>query len=275
MNKQKALAVLLFLSGVLFTSCEVEDKVIIINKEQLHHVWNLKKIVHKESGDTLIPPEFKISFLENNEFTVFTHFNYGKGEYFADDNKLQVHNVNLVERKPNQMFDGLVLNNLEGAFWIEGNKLIIFSDNDYDLEFHKSNTIDYYQGNLSRFLTDSIETNRYYTEEIFSEEYSAIYGKWFLYSVTCLHNDKNYFKPHFNFLEIKRNGIFGMADDFNLKYYGKVRILSRPYIWQFTMDKNSIQIDDYRQEYLEYLNQDSLILNFWPCRYYFKKVRPE
>ncbi len=173
------------------------------------------------------------------------------------------------------MFDGLFINNLGGSFWIQGNKLIIFSDNDYDLEFHKSNTIDYYQGNLSRLLTDSIETNRYYEEEIFSKEYSAIYGKWFLYSVKCPYNETGYFNPHFNFLEIKRNGIFGMADDFNLKYYGKVRILSRPYIWQFTADKNSIQIDDYRQEYLEYLNQDSLILNFWPCLYYFKKVRPE
>ena len=52
MNKHTALAVLLFLCGVLFTSCEVEENIITINKEQLHHVWNLKKIVSDPDHDS-------------------------------------------------------------------------------------------------------------------------------------------------------------------------------------------------------------------------------
>ncbi len=229
--KKPTLLFSIFFLFILVFSCEQEDEHVDI--EQLTGIWELDKIINKKTRDTLKAPDVKISFQKNGCVTLFTSFNYGQGEYTISGSKVHLPIKNLSDRKYDELMDVIIINNLSGWYSINGISLKIFSDSQFDLEFYRSNLVDSYQCDLTKLLIDSIETNRYYSDTIINPDFSAIYGKWFLqrmhhgWSGTSL-------APAYDFLEIKKNGIYGVVKDFELIEYGRITT-GRTY-------KNSLEI---------------------------------
>jgi len=203
-------------------SCE-KEQVENIDIHKLTGVWKLDKFVDK-NNDILIAPNIQISFLENYCLTVFTNYNYGQGEFSVNGNKVTVRNLALTDREYDLENDNNFINNLNGLYFINGDTLRILSDNDLNMVFHKTQIIDPYQCDLSTLLIDTINSNKYYSEDVLDAGHSSIYGKWFVYEVV---GDWGEVAPVFDFLEFKRNGIYGRSEDFNLLEYGKIRIVDK------------------------------------------------
>lgn len=213
--------ILFFLSG-LFYSCRKETVDLDINK--LVAVWKLHEFIDKNNNN-LVPPDIQISFTENNCVTVFTTSNYGKGKFYQNGNNITVDELTLSDRKFDSDNDNKFVNNLSGSYSITGDTLRILSVNGYDIVLLKTQITDTYQCDLSTQLTNRIDNNQYYSEDIFQPEYSAIYGKWFLSLVYGGWGGGG--APRFDFLEVKKNGIYGICKGFELVEYGKIEITKK------------------------------------------------
>ena len=216
--KKPTLLFSIFFLFILVFSCEQEDEYVAI--EQLTGVWELDKIINKKTGDTLKTPDVKISFQKNGCVTLFTSFNYGQGEYTISGSKVHVPVIKLTDRDFDDLTDGLIPHNLSGWYSTNGISLKVFSEHRFDLEFYKSNLVDSYGCDLTKLLIDSIETNLYYSDTIINSDFSAIYGKWFLQQLEGGYGDS--YEPAYDFLEIKKNGIYGIVKDFELIEYGRI-----------------------------------------------------
>lgn len=211
--------ILFFLSG-LFHSCRKETVDLDINK--LVAVWKLHEFIDKNNNN-LVPPDIQISFTENNCVTVFTTSNYGKGKFYQNRNNITVNELTLTDRKFDSDNDNKFVNNLSGSYSITGDTLRILSVNGYDIVLLKTQITDIYQCDMSAQLTNRINSNQYYSEDIFQPEYSAIYGKWFL-SLEYGGWSGGAEAPRFDFLEVKKNGIYGICKGFELVEYGKIEM---------------------------------------------------
>jgi hypothetical protein len=200
--------------------CKEEEDNLDINK--LVAVWELDKFIDKNNNNLNVP-KIQISFLKNNCVTVFTRYNFGQGEFSIKGNKVTIHNLTLSTRQYDLENDNRFVSNLTGDYMINGDTLRIISDNDFDMVLYKTQIVDPYQCDLSTMLIDSIENNRYYSEDIIDEEYTSIYGKWFVYSVYGgFYGGEEI--PRFDFLEVKKNGMYGISKGFDLLEYGKIEI---------------------------------------------------
>ena len=74
-----------------------------------------------------------------------------------------------------------------------------------------------------KFFLDDFLIDRYYTDEIFDDQYLDIYGKWELSSISGGFFGIGY-QPNFNFLEIKEFGIYGFIRNDTLLEFGKILI---------------------------------------------------
>jgi len=72
-----------------------------------------------------------------------------------------------------------------------------------------------------RFHLDSIDSHKYYSEEIIPTDYQKIYGKWRLYKVSGGFHGTGY-EPDYDYLEIKNFGIYGLVRNDSLFEYGKI-----------------------------------------------------
>jgi hypothetical protein len=218
---------LMFLLLGIVISCEEEEE--NINIDELAAVWELDKFIDK-NNNTFDAPAIQISFLENKGITVFTSYNYGQGEFSIKGKKVTVSNLALTDREYGQEDDNRFVSNLTGTYLINGDTLKIKSDYDFDMVLHKTQITDPYQGDLSVLLIDTVETDRYYPEDIFNDEYSSIYGKWFAYFED---NGWGEVAPRYDFYEFKENGIYCISKGFNLLEYGRtdlIRTTSEGYI---------------------------------------------
>lgn len=169
-------------------------------------------------------PQIKISFLGDSCVTIFAPCNHGQGQFSIDDHNVTVSNLRLTERSScSSEEEKRFIRNLSGSYLINEDTLKIFSDYDTDMILHKSPITDPYHCDLTTMLLDTIDSNRYYSEDIFYTKYSIIYGKWFVYGKYGGWDDGEYV-PDFDFFEIKRNGIYGYTKDFNLLEYGRIQI---------------------------------------------------
>jgi hypothetical protein len=74
-----------------------------------------------------------------------------------------------------------------------------------------------------RFHLDSIDSHKYYSEEIIPTDYQKIYGKWRLYKVSGGFHGTGY-EPDYDYLEIKNLGIYGLVRNDSLFEYGKIEL---------------------------------------------------
>jgi hypothetical protein len=134
-----------------------------------------------------------------------------------------------------------------------------------------------------KFYTDSIESNKYYSNEIIPAEYNRIYGKWKLYRVSGGFSGRGY-EPDFDYLEIKSVGIYGLVRNNSVFEYGKIEL--------DTFDNNNLElfqvklVPDYfpglnpymsaQEKYIDLKRIDSMDL-ISPCcdmyNFHFRKVK--
>jgi hypothetical protein len=79
------------------------------------------------------------------------------------------------------------------------------------------------EDNSFRFHLDSINKNKYYIKEIIPTNYLNIYGKWKLYKISGGFSGNGY-EPDYDFLEIKRIGIYGLVKNDSLFEYGRIEL---------------------------------------------------
>ena len=215
------LFMVLLLIGIIISCEKREDN---LDSNRLIAVWYLDKFIDKENSDTLNTPQIKISFQGDNCVTVFAPCNHGQGQFSIDGHNVTVSNLSLTERSScSSGEEKRFIRNLSGLYLINEDTLRIFSDYDTDMILHKSQITDPYQCDLTTMLIDTIDSNRFYSDDIFSTEYSIIYGKWFVYAKYGGWNDEEYV-PDFDFFEVIKNGIYGYTKDFNLLEYGRIQI---------------------------------------------------
>jgi hypothetical protein len=70
---------------------------------------------------------------------------------------------------------------------------------------------------------NEIDQAAFHTEEIIPAKYNALYGKWKLVSISGGFSGMG-IEPNFDYLEIKKYGIYGLVRDNELFEYGKVEI---------------------------------------------------
>ena len=134
-----------------------------------------------------------------------------------------------------------------------------------------------------RFYLDTINSGKYYSEEIIPNDYQKIYGQWKLYKISGGIHGTGY-DPDFDYLEIKNIGIYGIIRNDSVLEYGKIE----PDTFDINTD-NFLQlkfIPDYINEqnhrmytpgiYIDLNGNDSLnILS--PCcdlyDYHFKRIK--
>jgi len=255
-------------------SCEKEED--NLNISDLVAVWELDKFIDK-NNNTLNAPEIQISFLENKCITLFTSYNYGQGEFSINGKNVIVSNLVLSDREYDLENDNRFISNLTGSYLINGDTLRILSDHDYDMVLHKTQIVDPYQCDLSILLIDTIDSNRYYQEDIFGEEYSSIYGKWFVYSVYGGWGgwEKT---TGFDFFEFNKNGIYGISKGFDLWTYGKIqmkKLTANKLLLDFIPDNNSKTGWLLESKRLTFPVNDTIILydDCLECnRYYLSRV---
>ena len=128
-----------------------------------------------------------------------------------------------------------------------------------------------------KFLLDDFQIDKYYTDEIFDDQYLDIYGKWELNSISGGFFGIGY-KPNFNFLEIKEFGIYGFIRNDTLLEFGKIQIdeqTTQRLKIIFLPDNAIDNIFFYDSEkYIEIAEMDTLNLNS-PCcdRYNYHFIR--
>ena len=132
------------------------------------------------------------------------------------------------------------------------------------------------------YYLDSFNNNIYYQNEIIPEEYQNIYGKWRLIGISGGFSGTGY-KPDFDFLEIKRIGIYGLIKNDSVFEYGRIVLdtfdnATTSYL-QITLNPDYHSgLNPYMyppEKYLD-IRGDSLDMNS-PCcdmfNYHFKRIK--
>lgn len=129
----------------------------------------------------------------------------------------------------------------------------------------------------------SIDSDKYYSNEIIPLDYQQIYGKWRLYEVSGGISGTGY-EPDYDYLEIKKFGIYGLIRDGRLFEYGKIELdtfdinteayLQVKLIPDYYVGRNPNM--DTPEKYVDLKGTDSLNL-ISPCcdlyNYHYKRVK--
>ena len=116
---------------------------------------------------------------------------------------------------------------------------------------------------------DNISYDEYYSSEIIPSEFQGMYGMWKLYSISGGFSGQGY-KPDFDYLEIKKTGIFGIITNNILEDYGKIEIDTVQDDERLKINFISLSYSDHAfdmvlfPKYVEILQKDSLNL-ITPC----------
>lgn len=136
--------------------------------------------------------------------------------------------------------------------------------------------------NITEFHLNLLSFDKYYSEEVIPADYQKIYGKWKLHNISGGIHGQGY-EPDFDFLEIKKIGIYGIVKNDSLFEYGKIEPgifdENTPGYFQvkFTPDfhtKRNPRL--FSQQYIDLKGTDSLNL-IAPCcdmyNYHFKRIK--
>jgi hypothetical protein len=129
-------------------------------------------------------------------------------------------------------------------------------------------------------VLDEVESTRYFDTEIFSEQDFKIYGTWKIFDISGgIHG--NGYAVNFDYLVIKRIGIYGFARNDSLLEFGKIV----PAQWNtidlrlkvyFEKDEQSGTFFTDTEKYVHYTGNDTLHLSS-PCcdrfNYHFERVK--
>lgn len=128
---------------------------------------------------------------------------------------------------------------------------------------------------------DEIPTTKYYSSDILPSQSQLIYGVWKVSSTSGGFSGKGYTKD-FDYLLLKRNGIFGIMRNDSLIGYGKLTLLSDmtmspvyKLFCKFDFDKNAaIELYNDSEKYFQLVGKDTLNL-IAPCcdRYNIHLIR--
>ena len=128
---------------------------------------------------------------------------------------------------------------------------------------------------------DAILSTKYYSTDIIPEDYQEIYGVWKVVG-TSGGFAGNGFEKDFDFLLLKKNGIFGIVRHDTLIAYGKLTLLPQTeqnstlgLYCNFEFDQNAnIQLNNDTEKYIQLAGKDTLNL-IAPCcdRYNIHFVR--
>lgn len=139
-----------------------------------------------------------------------------------------------------------------------------------------------------KFHLDSINSRKYYSQEIIPDDYQKIYGKWKLKEISGGFSGTGY-EPDYDYLEIKSVGIYGFIRNDSLFEYGKIELDTFDEISPDYLQLSYLQvrlIPDYYvgpysymdtpEKYIDLIGNDSLVL-ISPCcdryNYHYKRVK--
>jgi hypothetical protein len=128
------------------------------------------------------------------------------------------------------------------------------------------------------YIIDKFAENTYYTAEIFSKPYQGIYGLWKLDQISGgIHGGGH--DPNFEFLKVKRFGIYGFIDNDSLLEYGRIVIGGQtedPLLITFEPDEHSGTFTYDAEKYVHLYGNDTLLLAS-PCcdRYNYHFIREQ
>lgn len=132
--------------------------------------------------------------------------------------------------------------------------------------------------NSSEF--DEIDKTIYFDEEIFSDDYLNIYGKWKVYNISGGFDGDGY-DLNFDYLFIKEYGIYGFIRNDSLIEFGKIApeaqlAESIQLLTNLEKDENSDSFFSDGEKYVVFSGSDTLNLNS-PCcdRYNYHFVRAD
>jgi hypothetical protein len=129
-------------------------------------------------------------------------------------------------------------------------------------------------------VLDGVESTQYFDTEIFSEQNLKIYGTWKIFDISGGIHGKGY-AVNFDYLLIKRIGIYGFVRNDSLLEFGKIV----PAQWNpndlrlkvdFEKDEQSGSFFTDTEKYVHYTGNDTLHLSS-PCcdrfNYHFERVK--
>ena len=123
---------------------------------------------------------------------------------------------------------------------------------------------------------NELKEDKYYDSEIFNEPYLDIYGKWELYGISGgIHGGGH--EPNFDFLEIKRFGIYGFIRNDVINEFGRIDLVEQTnetLLITFEPDEISDTIMYDAEKYVNFYGKDTLSLDS-PCcdRYNYHLIR--
>jgi hypothetical protein len=125
-----------------------------------------------------------------------------------------------------------------------------------------------------------LDTTKYFDSEIFANPNLKIYGKWRLFAISGGKTGNGY-DLNFEYLEIKKYGIYGFVSNDSLLEYGKISPALQTandirLKVNFEKDEKSSSFFTDNEKYVEFRGNDTLYLNS-PCcdryDYHFKRVK--
>lgn len=125
-------------------------------------------------------------------------------------------------------------------------------------------------------LWEGINETQYYNQEIFSDAYLDLYGLWSIKKIDGGFIGTGY-EPNFDFLEIRKYGIYGFIRNDRLLEFGKIEILNQTHEnlqIELQKDLNAVHFFNEQQLSVIFFTQDSLLLTsayMDGYNYYFKK----
>lgn len=121
----------------LYCSCDKDSEIKTLDTKDLLYSWELDYFINKATGETdNLPDTYSagITFHGEDCINVSGPCNSGPGKYELNGNKLKVTKIAMTERGCNILgYETLFTSNLSGIYNINGDKLTIDSDNDYNL----------------------------------------------------------------------------------------------------------------------------------------------
>ena len=126
----------------------------------------------------------------------------------------------------------------------------------------------------------NLETTNYFDSEIFADPDLKIYGTWKLFTVSGGFSGTGH-DLNFEYLEIKKYGIYGFVNNDSLLEYGKISPALQTandirLKVDFEKDEKSSSFFTDTDKYVEFIGSDTLNLNS-PCcdryNYHFKRVK--
>lgn len=245
---------------LLISACKKDD--ISIYRDNLVGVWVLREITNNDVTISEFSTEIYLSYLSCNCLSYIGHCFHGTAHYLIDGEDVLVDDLEKTERC--SKLSGIITEgSLSGYYELDNNTLYIHSSTGMKLLFQKTRIIDSYNCDFSLRIIDSIGSEKYYQDEIFSEINESLYGKWYAFARYGGWGGGS--APlNFDFLELKRNGIYGFCKGYELFEYGTLGIQKQDstlLMIEFLPDFISDTIaTTYSTSIVEFITRDTIVL---------------